>query len=110
MSHRVEQVNELIRAELANMLVRHMPATDHLTTITYVECSPDLRYAKIFISVLPETMSGTALKNLRHANRLFTDGLKKKLKMKFIPKLNWQIDAGERYAAKIDEVFKHLND
>lgn len=110
MSHRIEQVNELMRAELANLLVRHMPAIDHLITITRVECSTDLRYAKVFISVLPETMSGTALKNLRGASRIFTDELKKKLKMKFIPKLNWQIDPGERYAAEIDEVFKNLKE
>ena len=109
MSRRIEQVNELLRAELAQLITRDQPLHNGLVTIIYAKCSPDIKQAKVGISVLPENLAGTALKNLRAANPTFANILKKKLKFKFFPKLIWQIDSGERYAAEIDRVFKDLH-
>jgi ribosome-binding factor A len=110
MSRRLEQVNELLRAELAQLLARIQPLEKGLVTITYVKCSADLRQAKIGISVLPESLAGTTLKNLRHHNPEFVKILKKKLKFKFIPKFIWQIDSSERYTAEINKIFKDLRE
>ena len=108
MSHRIEQINEQLRAELANQIARNIPLEEGMITIIWVKCSPDLRYAKISISVLPENLSGSALKNLKSHNSIFSSSLKKKLDLKFIPKFNWVIDSQERYAVEMDKVFEEL--
>jgi ribosome-binding factor A len=105
----MEQVNELLRAELANLLSRESPLDDALITITRVKCSPDLKNATVLISVLPENLSGTALKKLRAQNSYFNANLKKNIKIKFIPKLRWKIDSQERYAASIDQVLDEIH-
>ena len=99
---RVDQINELIRNELANLISREIFLPDGLITISYVDCSPDLNNAKIGVSVLSEKFNGTALKKLRHQSGQFANTLKKKLKIKKIPKFNWLIDTTEKKAADIE--------
>lgn len=105
----MEQINELLRAELAELMSRESPMDNALITITRVKCSPDLKNATILISVLPENVSGTALKKLKAQNSYFNNNLKKTVKIKFIPKLRWKIDSQERYAASIDRVLDEIH-
>jgi ribosome-binding factor A len=103
MSHRLERINELLRAELSNLVAREMPLENGLITITYVKCGADLKNATIGISVLPENLTGTALRQLAKISGLLSKELHKKLKIKFIPKFYWKVDALERYAIEIDQ-------
>lgn len=108
MSHRISQLNELFKNELANLIIREMPMKGVLITISYVDCSPDLQHAKIGFSVLPDERSESALKALRKHSGLFAKILKKKLKFHHIPKFNWVIDTTEKEAAKIEEILEQI--
>ena len=103
---RVDQINSLLREKLANLANKEVFLEHGLITISYVQCSPDLRHAKVGVSVLPENLSGTALKKLRRSSKALSSHLKKMLKLKYTPKLNWSIDKQERQAADIDQVIK----
>jgi len=109
MSYRMKQINELLKSELANLISRNVLVENCLITVTYVKCSPNLLEATIGISILPENMSGTALKNIKKYNKEFYQSLKRKLSIKHIPKFNWKIDSQERYAAEIDKIIKEIN-
>ena len=106
MSHRLEQVNELLRSELSNLLAREMPLENGLITITYVKCGADLKNATIGISVLPEGLSGTALEQLKRMSGQLARELNKKIKIKFIPRFYWEIDSLERNAIEIDKAIR----
>lgn len=110
MTKRVNQLNELFKSELANLIIREMPKKDVLITISYVDCSPDLQRAKIGFSVLPHEKSGGALKVLRKYSGLFAKILKKKLKLHHIPKFNWIIDETEKKAAELDKIFEQIKE
>jgi ribosome-binding factor A len=110
MSQRIEQINEILRAELATLISREGVLPNGLITITYVDCSPDLKRADIAISVLPENLSGTALKNLSRSSHTFCGVLRKKLKMRIIPKFNWIIDKEKRRAFEMEKVFDQIKD
>ncbi len=99
---RVDQINELIRGELASLISREVILPDGMITISYVDCSPDLNNAKIGVSVLPDKFNGTALKKLRHQSGQFANTLKKKLNIKKIPKFSWIIDTTQKNAADIE--------
>lgn len=109
MSERILQINELLRQEIAGLISREIFLEDGLITVTRVICSPNLHNAKAFISVLPANHAGTALSLLRSNNSLFNKELRKKIKMKFIPKIFWAIDEQERYVMEIDKVFDEIN-
>lgn len=105
---RIDQVNELLKAELASLINREITIENSLVTISYVDCSPDLSSAKIGISVLPEKYFGTVLEQLRKSSSQFTSILKKKLSLKTIPKFNWVIDKTEKEARSIEEVLEQI--
>jgi len=102
------QINELLRAELAQLIEERLELPGTLITVTRVDCSPDLSYAKISISVLPEKFTGSALEQLRKNTSFFAKILLKKTRLRHIPRLNWHVDDTEVKAAEIDELFKQL--
>lgn len=105
---RIEKINELLKRELSNLINRNIPIEEGLITITYAKCSPDLRYAKIAVSIMPENLYGSALKRLRQNSSAFSNELKKKLNLKFIPKFNWVIDKQEKHASEIEEILAQI--
>ena len=89
---RIDKINSLLIKELADLVNKEIFLSDGLITVSFVECSPDLRHAKAGFSVLPEKLSNTILKKLQRKNKVFSRVLKKKLSLKSIPRLNWVID------------------
>ncbi len=110
MSHRIKQINEQLLMELAMLQREFAPLPEGLITFTSVRTSPDLRYAGIYISVLPEKYTGTALALLRKHNKDFREGLRERLNLKFIPRLVWKVDEKIRYSLEIDEVLKKIRE
>lgn len=107
---RIEQLNEQLKSELANLIAKELPLADGLITVSYVDCSPDLKYAKIGVSILPKKYAGTALTNLRRHSSLFCQALRKRLKIRQIPRFNWVLDTSESKAAEIEEVLKQIEE
>lgn len=108
MSQRILQINEQLRQEIAGLISREIFLEDGLITVTHVICAPNLQSAKAYISVLPANRSGSALALLKKNNALFKKEMRKKLKIKFIPKILWKIDEQERYVMEIDKVFDEI--
>lgn len=108
MPRRIEQLNEQLKNELAGLIVKEVPLLNALITVSYVECSPDLKYARVGVSVLPEKYNGTALAGLRRRSSGFSRDLRQKLKIRQVPKFNWTIDATESQAAEIEKVFEQI--
>jgi len=107
---RIDKVNSVLLRELAQLVEENIYLENALITISYVECSSDLRYAKIGVSVLPDKMSLPAIKKLKNSSSEFTRILRKKLKIRYIPKFNWQIDEREKYAQEIEQAIQHIKD
>ena len=104
---RHERINELLRSGLANIVAREIYLDGGLITVTKVDTSPDLKYAKVYISVLPENLTGTALAKLRKNNASFSRQIAKTSRLRKVPKFKWLLDEGER---RIVEVSKIMDD
>ncbi len=100
----IERINELLRSSLATFVSREVYLEGGLITITKVETSPDLRFSKIYISVLPENLTGTALQKLRKNNALFSRSIAKTTRIRKVPKFKWLLDEGERQIVEISKV------
>ncbi len=99
-----EKINNLLQKEIANIVSKEIDLENYLITIVGVDSSPELTNAKIRISVIPENMSGTALRKLRKNTSLIAKELSQKTNLRKIPKLNWQIDSTERKFAELDKI------
>ena len=101
MSQRTEKVDSLLIKEVGDIIARDVePPKGAMITVMRAEVSPDLKRAKIFISILPENMTGSALKVLKKNNHHIQKAINKKLFMKFVPQLSWEVDlTNVKYAA-----------
>ena len=104
-------MNNLIRQEISELLQRQVkdPRLGHFVTVTEVSASPDLRYAKIFVSCISsqggkqEMLSGLAA-----ASGFLRNELARRLKLRRIPELSFQwddsIERGTHLLELIDQV------
>lgn len=110
MPRRIEQLNEQLKQELANLAVKEITINNGLITICFVDCSTDLKHAKVGISVLPEKFGPSILRKMNKLSGHFSRILKSKLKIRQIPKLHWVFDNTESEAAKIEAIIKQIKE
>ena len=106
---KIPRFNELILEELAKAVNREVGIPDALITVTYVECSEDLKQAKVGFSVLPDNLAGTALRRLTAASGQLADILKKRIKIRRFPHLIWEFDATEKDASRLEKLIAEAN-
>ncbi len=112
MEHRrAKRVAKLLEREISTLVVLlpELPSQE-LVTVTGVELSPDLRYAKIFYSVLTEqeedwrlvakVLAGH-LKELRHE-------LARRIVLKYHPEIHFVPDPTAQHAARIEALLKQV--
>jgi len=100
---RLAQVDQGLKHELANILNKELELKNALVTVSYVNCSDDLNYARVGVSVLPDRLAGTALRALRAKSGLIAKLLQKRTTIRKIPKITWNLDATEREAGIIEK-------
>lgn len=110
MSQRIERINELVRQELGGFIMREIELPENsLVTITRVETTPDMKNAKIYVTILPDNLRGTILELLKKNSRHLHELIKEKLEIKIIPNFNFLIDDQEVYATKIDRILDEIS-
>ena len=104
MSRRIERLNEQIRSDVSDLILREVrdPRLSGLISITRVDTSPDLYTSRIFVSIMdtPEQQE-VALRALNSAAAFFHRELKNRLQTRRVPFLNFQLDTSIAEGAEI---------
>jgi ribosome-binding factor A len=117
MSHRIERVNTLIRKEVSE-LVQHQlrdPRLDEFVAITAVNTSPDLKYAKVYVSCLSGKQEEEKILGvLNTAAGFLRSELAKNVRLRRIPELSFywddSIEHGDRILRLIDQARAEYED
>ena len=112
MAHRIERVNNLIRQELSDLLQRQVkdPRLGDFIAITEVSTSPDLRYAKVFVSCMgSEKEKQEVLSGLVAASGFFRNRLAKHLRLRRIPEISFQWDDSIERGAHLLQLIDKVN-
>ena len=109
-SNRIGRINEEIQKELSSLLrsVKDPRVQDTMISITHVETTPDLRYAKVYVSFLQEEKAADAMKGLRSAGGWLRRQLSSALQLRYTPELVWALDDSITYGAKMLELIHSL--
>ena len=94
-SNRIGRINEEIQRELSSLIrtVKDPRVADAgMVSVTAVETTPDLKYAKIFVSVLDKSASAQALKGLKSASGYLRRELGRALNLRNTPELSFVRD------------------
>jgi ribosome-binding factor A len=102
---RKTRVAELIRTELAKLVLRDIELSGGIITIMDVEVTDKLDYARVKFSALPSSKAKEALGLLQNAAGRLQHDLLRKINIKPMPYLQFMIDEGADVAAKLEKVF-----
>jgi len=95
-------------AELAAKYIQQEANTDPLITVTRADVSKDYSNATIFFTTIPEEKQGTALIYLMRSAGDVRRYVKKHMRIKIIPNIEFQIDFGERHRQDTDIIFSEM--
>ena len=108
-SNRIGRINEEIQRELA-ALIRTVkdPRVHGLVSVTAVDTTPDLRYAKIYVSVLDKSDVKEVVKGLKSAGGYLRRELGRVLQLRYTPELTFTPDDSIAEGARILEIIHDL--
>ena len=109
-SNRIGRINEEIQKELANLIrnLKDPRVQDTMISITHVETTPDLRWAKVYVSFLQEERAKDAMAGLKSAGGYLRRELGSALNLRYTPELNWALDDSITYGAKMMKLINSL--
>ena len=109
-STRQKKVSRLIQKELADIFLRKGNEIAHgkLVSITKVRVSPDLSYAKVYISIFPAASQTEVLHSVQEMSSKirFDLGQKVRSQLRIVPEIAFHIDDSLDYIDKIDQLLK----
>ena len=110
-SNRIGRINEEIQKELASLIpnLKDPRVQNTMISITHVETTPDLRYAKIYVSFLEADRAGDAIKGLKSAGGYLRRELGRALQLRYTPELVWALDDSITYGAKMLKLINSLD-
>ncbi len=108
---RIERINELVKREISDII--RMELQDprvQLVTITHVDVSPDLHYARVSFSVLDGAQDvQNTLNGLNRARGLIRKMLGQRIKTRYTPEIEFIHDKSVEYSTFIEEKLKEIH-
>ena len=107
---RIERLNDQIRMEIAEILMtRVKDPRIGFVTVTSVNTAPDLRQAKVFVTVMADaSASEKSFDGLKKAAAFIRSELGRRLHIRYIPELSFELDhsaqESERVLRLLDEI------
>ena len=107
-STRQQKIARQIQRDIAEILQKEMADTvrGSLVTVTTVRVSPDLAYAKLYISIFPFERSTAILEAIKEKSWYVRKLLGARIRLKIVPELDWFIDDSLEYIENIDNLLK----
>ena len=105
----MRRVNEAVKEVLAAQLPQLKDPRIGFVTVTGVETSPDLRHARVFVSVLgSEKKRSQSLRGLEAAHGLLQSRLARELRMKRTPQLEFEYDRTVEHGVRMSKLIDEL--
>ncbi len=110
-SNRINRINEEIQKSLADNLrsVKDPRVADALISITRVETTPDLRYTKVYVSILQEEKAEDAMRGLKSAAGYLRRQLGSDVRLRCVPEIVWALDDSITYGARMLKLINSLD-
>lgn len=110
-SNRIIRINEEVRCVLSE-IVRNLkdPRIPLMTSIVSVNVTNDLRYAKVYVSVMgDEETKKNALAGLKKAAGFARREVSRKIDLRYTPELIFELDNSIEHGARINEIIQKLD-
>lgn len=114
MNPKIDRINSELQKQISEIIsqeIKDPRIGSAIISITKVKTTPDLKYAKIFISIYTQDNEEkkNAFETIVRSSAFIRNVLKNRIKMRNIPELNFTLDNVEETGSRIDEILKGLN-
>jgi len=106
------RVNDEILKETANIIRSELkdPRLSSMTSVTKVDTSSDLKYCKIYVSIMgDEEQKKGALEGLKNANGFIRRLIAERINLRNTPELKFILDDSMEYSMKINKLLKDIH-
>lgn len=110
---RVDRLNSLLKEVLSEVIRREVrnPHVATLVTVTRVDISKDLHYAKVFVSVIgSQEEKEQTIAALQSAAGFIAVNASKKVVMRYFPELTFKLDISVDHHLRIDEILNKIHE
>lgn len=110
-SSRMNKIDEELRKEIGSIISLELknPHLTGLISVTKVKTTPDLRFAKVYVSMINEKSKKQNLAILKQSSGYIRSAIAKKINLRTTPELVFEFDESLEYGSKIDEILKDIS-
>ena len=109
-NNRIIRIAQQIREELAKLIAREVKDPRlGMVTVTEVEVTRDLSYAKVYVVVRDKATQEQSLTVLNLAAGFLRRRLAKEMLLRHVPELQFQYDQSQDYGNQIDNLLRKVN-
>ncbi|MBU7005589.1 30S ribosome-binding factor RbfA [Phosphitispora fastidiosa] len=111
-SHRANRVAEEIKKEITQMLREEIKDPRiGFVTVTGAEVTPDIRYAKVFVSIYGDDDAKVqSMQALEKAKGFVRSELGKRIRLRYTPEVTFRFDSSIEYGARIMKLLEEVKD
>lgn len=97
-----KEISQIIRYQLKN------PNVTGLISVTKVKVTNDLKYAKVYVSILNSKNLKETMEGLKKSSGFIRSELARKINLRNTPEILFELDDSLEYGAKIDSILKEI--
>lgn len=110
-SIKIERLNHAIQQEISIILMREIKDEEiKLVTITGVDTTNDLSYAKVYYTVLDESKKEKTEEALKKASSFIRTKLAERIDIRHTPELKFIYDTSIAYGEHIEDIINKINE
>lgn len=109
-NNRLNRINEELKREISN-IINYEVTNSNVTgmiSVTSVKTSPDLRYAKVSVSILNSKNVKQTLAGLKTSSGFIRSRIAEKINLRVTPELVFELDDSMQYGERIDTILKDI--
>ena len=108
--NRLNRINEELKKEISQIIsfeIKNPDATG-LISVTKVKITPDLKYAKVYVSLLNSKNEDKTMNALKSSSGFIRSLVAKRINLRITPELVFEQDDSMEYGMKIESILKDI--
>lgn len=109
-NNRFERINEELKREISHIINYELknPNVTGMISVTRANITPDLKYAKVYVSILNSKNIKETLAGLKKSSGFIRTEIAKRINLRITPELVFELDDSIEYGARIDSILKDI--
>ena len=109
-SNRMNKIDEELKKEISSIISTELknPHLTGLVSVSSVKTTPDLKYSKVFVTMINEKSKKENLAILKRSSGFIRSRIAKIVNLRTTPELIFMFDDSLEYGSRIDEILNNL--